>query len=81
MFIADTEEIATRQWFAECLVAWNMIAIVNQTVQRLATRWVRMDEDILVALTDNLRVKTRNYWLTDDQVIRWFTPDIDDLFG
>ena len=30
---------------------------------------------------DNLRVKTRNYWLTDDQVIRWFTPDIDDLFG
>ena len=40
-----------------------------------------MNEDVLVAFMDNLRVKTRNDWLADDQVIRWITPDIDDLFG
>src|SRR5579885_3401744 len=72
MFVADTEEVATREYLTELLVAWNVAALIDDAVQRLTTLRVRVDKHELVALAHHLRVKARN-----NQLVRGVAPDVD----
>src|SRR5579884_2375007 len=76
MFVADTEEVTACQHLAELLVAWNVAALIDDTVQRMPALWMRVNKHKLVALAHHLRVKAGNYQLVDDQVVRGVASDI-----
>src|SRR5260370_16857273 len=80
MLVADTENIAAHQWFTERLVASDMLALVKQAVERLMVTRVgmRVNQDILIALLADLRVKARNHQFVDHNVVGRLAANIDD---
>src|SRR5579884_2889831 len=58
MLVTDTEDVAARERFAERFVAGDMAALIEQTVEGAAARRVRMDDEGLIALENDLRVET-----------------------
>jgi hypothetical protein len=80
VFIADTEDISTRQRFAERLISLDVAALIKQTIERPSSCGMRMDQDELVAIVYDLDVESRDHWLINNDVIRWVASDIYDLF-
>src|SRR5258708_3826389 len=80
MLVADTENITAHQWFTERLVASDMLALVKQAVERLMVTRVgmRVNQDILIALLADLRVKARNHQFVDHNVVGRLAANIDD---
>src|SRR5436309_472746 len=54
VFIADTEEVSTRQGFMERFISSNFATLVEKPIEGLLTSWVRMDEEKLISLAHNL---------------------------
>src|ERR1700676_1978807 len=81
ILVANTENIARSQCFAESFIATNFAPLIEQAVEcaLLVRAWV--DKDELTALTDNLNVLVgNNSAIAHRDVIGSIPSDIDDIF-
>ena len=69
MLIANTEDIASLQWFAKWLIAWNPPALIEETIGCSRLLGMGMDEYQLIAFTHNLSMIGRDNILVDNNVI------------
>src|SRR5581483_4399564 len=65
ILISDAENVATSKYLAERLISTYDLSLVCEAVQRFSTSGMRMYENELIALADNLCVKAGNGWSVD----------------
>src|SRR3974377_1155998 len=60
MLIASTEDVSARQWFAKMFITLDMTSLIKQAIQSLFTRRMWVNKNVLIALSYDLGMVSRN---------------------